>query len=340
MRKVLTFNDVALVPQYNNISSRREPNLKTKLTSKVELQIPILAANMDSVIGIDLAKLLLRRGSIPLLHRFYKNAEDRAKDVTELSGNCFVSIGVNTPLEDISNLSPNPYGVVIDIAHGHSKDVRELILKIKSHNRYKYWQVIAGNVCTSGGYIDLVSAGADAVKIGVGPGAACTTRQVTGFGISQFSAIQDCANQVKKYKVPIIADGGIRNSGDIVKALAAGASTVMIGKMFACTEESAAVKRISKLNEKLDCDYANYRGQASRAFQEDFFGELKEGTVPEGEEMWAPVTGSANALLDDLLGGIRSGMTYGGARTIEELQMKAEFVEVTNSYQEESNTRG
>lgn len=344
MRKVLTFDDISLVPQYNNIKSRTEPNLQTSLTSNIKMDVPIVAANMDSVIGVSLAKVLFKHGSVPILHRFYKNYEELNKDVAELGGNCLVSIGVNSSLEEISNLSPNPFGVVIDIAHGHAQVVKELITKIKTTKRYRYWQVVAGNVCTAGGYIDLVNSGADGVKVGVGPGAACTTRQVTGFGVSQFTAIKDCAHQEKKYKIPIIADGGIRGSADIVKALAAGASSVMIGKLFACTEESASKKRQRRRSlsevQKDTLFEANYRGQASRAFQEDFFGKVKKGTVPEGEEMWAPVTGSANALLDTLLGGIRSGMTYGGARNIKELQAKAEFVEVTDNYKMESNTRG
>jgi IMP dehydrogenase len=184
-------------------------------------------------------------------------------------------------------------------------------------------------------YHDLVNAGADAVKVGVGPGAACTTRMVTGFGIPQFSAIYECAQIAEKLRIPLIADGGIRDSRDVVLALAAGASTVMIGKLFALTKESAAPKRQAE-GGALE---AKYRGQASEDFQTDFYGALKQKTVAEGIDFWGTVSGSADELIEKILGGLRSGMTYGGARSIKELQRKAEFVEVTSNYIKESMTR-
>ena len=234
MRKVLTFDDVALVPMFNNIESRTQPNLSTRLTKNVKMKIPILAANMDSVIGKDLAKVLKRRGSVPILHRFYDKWDDVNDLVTSLRGKCFVSIGVNDSLFDLTDFDTPPLGFVLDIAHGHSKAAMEVIQTLKRDSplseqfRDGEMSIIAGNVCTQRAYVDLVAAGADAVKVGVGPGAACTTRQVTGFGVSQFSAIQDCAEAVMPYKIPIIADGGIRTSGDIVKALAAGADYILI----------------------------------------------------------------------------------------------------------------
>ncbi len=176
-------------------------------------------------------------------------------------------------------------------------------------------QVIAGNVCTAMAYHDLVNAGADAVKVGVGPGAACTTRMVTGFGVPQFTAVQDCARIAEKLRVPLIADGGIRTSRDVVLALAAGASTVMIGKLFAQTEESAAPKR--KTDRYPSGLEAKFRGQASADFQNEFYGGLKEKTVAEGIDFWGPVSGTAEELITLLLGGIRSGMTYGGARNLK-----------------------
>ena len=201
---------------------------------------------------------------------------------------------------------------------------------------HPHCEVIAGNVCTAMAYHDLINAGADAVKVGVGPGAACTTRMVTGFGVPQFTAIRECAVIAEKLRVPLIADGGIRNSRDLVLALAAGASSVMLGKLFSLTKESAAQKRAANCPSGME---SKYRGQASADFQKDFFGGVKKDTVPEGVDFWAPVTGSAQDFIDDMLGGLRSGLTYGGAKSIKELQRKAEFVEVTGMYMHEAMPR-
>lgn len=225
-------------------------------------------------------------------------------------------------------------GVCIDVAHGHSDKMFHTIGEIKK--KFPQKDVIAGNVCTPMAYHDLVNAGADAVKVGVGPGAACTTRMVTGFGVPQFTAIYECAQVAEKLRIPLIADGGIRTSRDVVLALAAGASSVMIGKLFAVTKESAAPKRKSENFSGLE---AKYRGQASEDFQTDFYGALKQKTVAEGVDFWVPVKSTAQELIDNLLGGLRSGMTYGGARNIKELQRKAEFMEVTASYISESHPR-
>jgi len=162
---------------------------------------------------------------------------------------------------------------------------------------------------------------------------------VTGFGVPQFSAILDCANEAKKYGVPIIADGGIRGSADIAKALAAGATCVMMGKIFALTKESGAEKKRVDFSKHVYEIHAKYRGQASKDFQEDFKGGLKEGTVAEGEAFWAEITGSAQSVIDELTGGLRSAFTYAGARHIDEFQRKVQWVEVSNSYQSESNIR-
>jgi IMP dehydrogenase len=278
--------------------------------------------------------------------------------VEKFKGNVFVSCGIKDDPILFELLDKLPVGVCIDVAHGHSDKMFKLVSTIKK--RYgQTIQIVAGNVCTPMAYQDLVNAGADAVKVGVGPGAACTTRIVTGFGVPQFTAIYECAKVAQKLRVPIIADGGIRNSRDLVLALAAGASSVMVGKLFALTNESAAEKRsIERFeipqhnfgcsNPKQEPIYsysnqppfeAKYRGQASEDFQNEYYGGLKEKTVAEGTDFWAPVSGSAQELIDELLGGLRSGLTYGGARSIKELQRKAEFMKVTPSYGAESNPR-
>ena len=335
MKLGLTFDDVALVPQYNNVESRTIPSLDTWLTKTTQMKIPIVAANMDTVIGSELAEVLTNYGSIPLFHRF--TIKDQIVGWVLKYPNSFISVGLGTDdrmkLDKILDVVM-PKGLVLDIAHGHDCRVKNFIYAMKKE--HPILEIIAGNVCTPQGYADLVNAGADAVKVGVGPGAACTTRMVTGFGVPQFTAVYEIGELAKKLRVPIIADGGIRNSRDIMLALAAGASSVMIGKLFAATAEGAGLGVDFKTE---GVGWKHYRGQASREFQEDYFGQVKEGTVPEGIAGEIKITGTASELLDKLLGGVRSGLTYGGARDIKELQRKAEFMQVTNAYHTESGTR-
>lgn len=334
MEKAFTFDDVALVPQYNNIPSRTEPCLETWLTKERKIEMPLLASPMDTVISEELAEILIQNGSIPIFHRFI-SFDLQLKWVQKFTEKTYISCGLHNIELTQKLLDAGAAGVCIDVAHGHSDRMFRFIQELKKSHPTK--SVIAGNVCSAMAYHDLVNAGADAVKVGVGPGAACTTRIVTGFGVPQFSAIRDCAKVAEKLRVPLIADGGIRTSRDVVLALAAGASTVMIGKLFALTNESAAQKRVSEKDPSKK--EAKYRGQASEDFQNEFYGGLKEKTVAEGIDFWAPVSGGAQKLIDLLLGGLRSGLTYGGARNIKELQRKAEFVEVTGHYLHESFPR-
>ncbi len=329
MQRALTFPQVRLVPVHNNISSRSEPTLKTRLTRDIDMDIPILAANMESVIGPELAIELQGAGSIPIYHRFADMKTIR-KWVALHNGPCFISSGVSSnSMADAHDIikDTGADGVCIDVAHGHYDRVYRAIEFFKKNTSA---QVIAGNVCTADGYRDLVNAGADCVKVGIGPGAACTTRNVTGFGVPQMQACLDVGDAAKKLRIPFIADGGINSSGEIVLALAAGASSVMLGKMFAQCSESAGVKQTrGGKTHGLGPDavylggslHTLYRGQASEHFQ-------REGFTPEGEEQWLPVTGSAKDLIQLLCGGIQSGFTYGGSRDIYELQRKAEFIEV------------
>lgn len=332
MQEKYTFDDVALVPQFNNVPSRTEPVLETWLTKNRKMHIPLICANMDTTISEELADLLIGQGSVPIFHRFTPFEVQQAW-VKKFREKTFISCGIQKIEETLMLLDLGAAGVCIDVAHGHSDRMFRFIEELKRKHPDK--EVIAGNVCTAMAYHDLVNAGADAVKVGVGPGAACTTRIVTGFGVPQFSAIYDCAKVAEKLRVPLIADGGIRNSRDVVLALAAGASSVMIGKLFALTSESAAPKRKTEQGGF----EAKFRGQASADFQNDFYGGLKEKTVAEGIDFWAPVSGTAQQLIDQLLGGLRSGLTYGGARNIKELQRKAEFVKVSATYMPESHPR-
>ncbi|MBS3904332.1 MAG: guanosine monophosphate reductase [Simkania sp.] len=334
MRTAYTFDDVALVPQFNNVPSRTEPDLATWLTKGRKIEMPLVCANMDTTISEELAEILLKHGSVPIFHRF-TSMEEQILWVKKFTSKTYISTGILKIQEARDLLDLGAAGICIDVAHGHSDRMIRFIQELKRSHPDK--EIIAGNVCTAMAYHDLVNAGADAVKVGVGPGAACTTRMVTGFGIPQFTAIRDCAQIAEKLRVPLIADGGIRNSRDVVLALAAGASTVMIGKLFAMTKESAAPKRSNPQTPKgLE---AKFRGQASEDFQNDFYGGLKEKTVAEGIDFWSAVSGTADELIETLLGGLRSGLTYGGARNIKELQRKAEFMHVTGTYIKESMPR-
>ena len=350
-QKTYTFDDIALVPQYNNVKSRTEPSLETWLTKNIKVNMPLVPANMDTVISNKLAEVIVNNGGVPIFHRFC-NIKEQINFCKRFNGKCFVSCGLNDT-DKLEVLYENgALGVCIDIAHGHSDSMIQLIKELKV--KYPNKEIIAGNVCTPIGYNDLVSAGADAVKIGIGPGAACTTRMITGFGIPQFSAIYEISKLARKLQVPIIADGGIRNSRDVTLALAAGANTCMIGSLFNKTYESACKKYIKFNDEYINIDnqdglieyinlgtkiYSLYRGQASKHFQNDFYGGIKKGTVAEGINFYTECNYNAQELIDEICGGLRSGLTYGGAKNIKELQRKAEFVEVSRNYITESNTR-
>jgi IMP dehydrogenase len=228
--------------------------------------------------------------------------------------------------------------LVLDIAHGHSENAISAIKQIKS--RMGTVELIAGNVATADGTRDLIEAGADAVKVGVGPGSICITRVVTGVGVPQLTAVMDSARAAERYGVPIVADGGIRQAGDVTKALAAGAATVMIGNMLAGTRESPGVVTVRNGRR-----YKISRGMASAAATLERRRREKPGwegetdltdVVPEGVEGMVPFKGDANDVLVQLVGGLRSGMSYLGARTLEELQERASFVQITNAGVQES----
>ena len=229
--------------------------------------------------------------------------------------------------------------LVVDIAHGHSDHVMQMVRKLKEH--FPNLPVVAGNVATAQGVLDLVEAGADAVKVGVGSGSICTTRIVTGFGVPQLSAILECAEAGRALNVPIIADGGIRNSGDLTKSLAAGASTVMIGNMLAGTDESPGATVIRE-----DRRYKIVRGMASLSANIDrrllANGELAieewGEVVPEGVEATVPYKGAVVDVIFQLVGGLRSGLSYAGACSIEELWQAAEFIRITPSGMQESHS--
>ena len=225
--------------------------------------------------------------------------------------------------------------IVIDTAHGHSKFVIDKVRMLKE--RYPDLDLIAGNVATGEATIDLIEAGADAVKVGIGPGSICTTRVIAGIGVPQITAIYDCAQAAQAYDIPIIADGGIKYSGDIVKALAAGADSIMIGSLFAGCTESPGTIEIFK-NRK----YKVYRGMGSLAAmaqgsKDRYFQEDNAKFVPEGVEGRIPYVGAVSEVTFQLMGGLKAGMGYCGTKTIEELRERGQFVKISNAGLRESH---
>lgn len=331
----LTFDDVLLVPGFSDIISRENISLEQEFLG-LKLRYPIISSNMDLVTGADMAIAMYNAGGMGILHRFYPSWDDELDDIRYLTNSnapTAFSVGIRDSNDIINKIGSiieydTKIIVTIDVAHGHHKRVAETIALIRK--MYPQVKIIAGNVSTWDGYLYLAKAGADAIKVGIGPGSACTTRIVTGFGYPQFSAIYDIASKrpsLEGYPC-IIADGGIRSSGDIVKALAAGADTVMIGNLLAGTQETPG-----DVFESIDGRrFHKYRGQS-------IFGANGERYVKEGVSGYVEEKGPVANVIRLLVGGIRSGLSYTGATNLQELRQNAEFIRVSSHTMHESNPR-
>jgi IMP dehydrogenase len=456
----LTFDDVLLVPKRSTVISRSQTDLRTRLSTNISLNIPLISANMDTVTEAGMAIALAREGGIGIVHRFMtiedqvdeilkvkrsesvvieqpytikqsasiKDAKKMMKDygvsgllveeekrlagiitqrditlernedtgVSDLMSKDMITAKEGTTIEqakeilhkhrieklpvidltgrivglitskDILKMEQYPYAskdkkgrllvgaavgvkgdylerteslleagsdaIVVDIAHGHSDNAINTVHMIKK--AFPDCELIAGNIATAEGARDLIKAGVDAVKVGVGSGSICITRIITGSGVPQLTAVIDCIKVGKEYNIPIISDGGIRTSGDTTKALAAGASTVMVGSLFGGTDESPG-KTIVKNGKK----FKMYRGMASfyaslgRRYREEEGHTIDANDlndyVPEGVEAMVPYKGSVVDIIRQIVGGIRSGLSYCGAKTISEMQNNAEFVKIS-----------
>jgi len=331
MKRFLTFDDVGLVPKFNKILSRLHTDLKTQL-GKDLYKSPFIPANMDSVISPKLAQICKERGAPIIFHRFAP-IEEQVKWTKEFP-EAYMSLGVQESSANLEALyEAGCRRFCIDIAHGHSQVVIDTIKKIKTLDKDN--QVMAGNVCTYEGVIHLAKAGASIIKIGVGPGAACITRMMTGFGVPQFSAIKECSAAKLNLWEPVylIADGGIKHPRDAVLALAAGADAVMMGSFFAKTFESAAPKR--EVDGKT---FGRYRGQASSEFMNEYFGDTKK-RQGEGVAFDVEITKSAVDVFEEYEGGLRSALTYCGTDNLDNFRKNAEIFESTPSFMVESNYR-
>jgi IMP dehydrogenase len=331
----LTFDDVLLMPCHSTLTSRRAPQLETRLTKKIKIKIPIVSSNMDTVTGFEMAIKMAQIGGMGILHRFMSPTEqvEDVKKIRAAIGTLPIaaSIGVKEEgMERARMLADAGVDIItLDIAHGDSVMMLETLDFVKKN--FPQIQVIAGNVATPWGTKTLIDHGADAIKVGIGPGSMCTTRIITGCGVPQLSAIAMCVEAARKYDVPVIADGGIKTSGDIVKAFAAGAETVMLGSMLAgCLETPGEVQGGKK----------KYRGMASKDAQVSWRGELPKGMAAEGESRLIPCKGSVEHIIDELTGGLRSGMTYLNAQDLSEINKNARFMEMTSSGMIESKPHG
>lgn len=335
----LTFDDVLLVPRYSEISSRKHPVLKTQITKNFTIDLPVITANMDTITETEMACAMASLGGIGSLHRFMSE-EEQVKQVQNIK-TYLKSKNLTTPIA--ASIGVKEEGmkraellveagvqiITLDIAHGDSIMMLETLDYLKK--RFPKVDVIAGNVATSDGVKRMIDRGADAVKVGIGPGSMCTTRIITGHGLPQLSAIALAVKVAAPLGIPVIADGGLKNSGDIVKALAAGASSVMVGSLVSGTLETPG---------ELKGGMKQYRGMASKAAQVSWRGEMPQGMAAEGESTQIPCKGSVVNVIEELMGGLRSGMTYIGVDNIKAMSETALFIQMTTSGMSESKPHG
>lgn len=331
----LTFDDVLLEPRESNVL-RSGAILETKLTKKINIQIPIVAAAMDTVSSVQMAIALGKLGGIAILHRNNTVSEQVAmvKKVRKARVLVGAAVGAVDPERAMALDRAGVDVIVVDTAHAHVgaviKAAREIKKKIKA-------QLIVGNIATKEAAQAFVGF-ADALKVGIGPGSICTTRVVAGVGVPQLTAIMNVAAGAQKKNVPVIADGGIRYSGDVVKALAAGASTVMLGSMLAGTKEAPG--KTVKIQGQI---YKTYRGMGSLGAlitnnsSDRYFQKGNKRFVPEGVEGLTKYKGELATVIEQITGGLRSGMGYLGAKTISDLPKRARFIRITNAGLRESH---
>jgi IMP dehydrogenase len=328
----VSFDDVLLVPHYSDIESRKSLSTKNKLDENITLQLPIISSPMDTVTEVDMTFAMDVHGGLGVIHR-YNTPTAQAKLVKRASlhglTNIGAAIGVTGDYQERAQelVKAGANVLCVDVAHGHHSMMRDALKHLKEKHGGDV-HIMAGNVATGQGSVDLASWGADSIRVGIGGGSICSTRLVSGHGAPTLQCIVDCV--LAGCPVPIIADGGIKTSGDIVKALAAGADFVMLGSMLAGTDQSPG-QVFDNGNKK----YKVYRGMASSEAQVNWRGKT---STPEGISTTIPYKGDVNSILADLKGGIQSGLSYSGARTIQELQSKAYFVQMTSAGRGESHT--
>jgi IMP dehydrogenase len=333
LRTGVSYGDVLLVPQRSPVDSRSEVDLATSLTPAVRLDTPLVSAAMDTVTEADLAIALSRAGGIGVLHRFLTPTEQAAQveRVTAAGERVGAAVGIDEDYVGRADrlVTAGVDVLVVDVAHGHLERTLDAVDELA--DAFPDTDLVAGNVATPAGVRDLAAAGADCVKVGIGPGSHCTTRKVAGTGVPQLTAVDDCARAAADLdrEVTICADGGIRTSGDAVKALMAGADTVMLGRLFAGTDEApGAIVEVDGRR------YKRSRGMATTVAAEDRDDKGDDVAADEGVEALTPYKGSVATVVEEFCAGLRSGLSYCGGHTIPAARAKAEFIRVAPSAQE------
>ena len=335
IKEALTFDDVLLIPKYSDVIPLNT-NIFLQLTKNISLKVPFISSAMDTVTESKMAIAIAKEGGMGIIHRNL-NIKDQSNEVKKVKDKkLLVGAAIGTNQEDLDrarSLTLNGVDlVVIDTAHGHSEKVLRTLSKIK--RIIKKVPICVGNIATGEAAKKLYNSGADIIKVGIGPGSICTTRMVAGIGVPQISAIMEVKKALNKKNVKIISDGGIKFSGDIAKALAAGADAIMMGSIFAGTDESPGKKFKSK--GKIYKEYrgmgsigAMSAGSANRYFQKNFKDKSK--FVPEGVEGRVEYKGKVSKIIYQLQGGLRSSMGYIGAKNLKEINKKGKFVKITKA---------
>jgi IMP dehydrogenase len=334
--QALSYDDVLVVPQYSDIESRSEVSLASELDDNNRFELPIIASPMDTVVETEMALALAEVGALGVVHR-YNSIMDQKKmvwDVANAMPNKPVSAAIAITgdfMERAEALCNSGVTILcVDVAHGHHIMMKDALKQLR-RDLPDDIHIMAGNVATRKGYEDLADWGAHSVRIGIGGGSICSTRVQTGHGVPTFQSVLDCSESEYAGTIPIIADGGIKTSGDIVKSLGAGADFVMIGSMFSGTTETPG-----KILQAADgSKMKEYRGMASREAQLAWRGRASS---LEGIATFVPFKGKVKYIVDDLVNGIRSGLSYTGSRSIPEFQLNAQFIHQTSAGQVESST--
>ena len=335
IKESLTFDDVLLLPQYSNVLPS-ETDVSISLTDKINLKVPFLSSAMDTVTESKMAIAMGKFGGLGVIHRNLSIKKQTNEIIKVKKKKFIVAAAVGTNKEDIErakSLAANGCDlIVIDTAHGHSEKVLKTLSKLKKIN--KFVPICVGNVATGDAAKRLYNFGADIIKVGIGPGSICTTRIVAGIGVPQISAVMEVKKALRNKKIKIISDGGIKFSGDVAKALAAGADAIMMGSIFAGTDESPGKKfkvkgKIYKQYRGMGSIGAMSSGSANRYFQKNFKDKSK--FVPEGVEGRVEYKGNVSKIIYQLKGGLRSSMGYIGAKDLKQISKNAKFIKITKA---------